>query len=148
MDIIEKLEKQYMEELSQGREIPEFRPGDNIAVNVRVKEGSRERIQTFEGVCISRSGEGLNKNFTVRKISYGEGVERVFSIFSPLIESIKVIKKGRVRRSKLYYLRSRRGKSARIAERQDLHSKKSDKEKNEESADLAEVPEEESAKEE
>ena len=147
MDIIEKLEKQYTEELSQGKEIPEFRPGDNIAVNVRVKEGSRERIQTFEGVCISRSGEGLNKNFTVRKISYGEGVERVFSLFSPLVESLKVIKKGRVRRSKLYYLRSRRGKSARIAERQDLYSKKSDKEK-EESADLAEVPEEESAKEE
>ena len=147
MDIIEKLEKQYVDELSQGKEIPEFRPGDNIAVNVRVKEGSRERIQIFEGVCISRSGEGLNQNFTVRKISYGEGVERVFSLLSPLIESVKVIKKGKVRRSKLYYLRSRRGKSARIAERQDLYSKKSDKEK-EESADLAEVPEEESAKEE
>ena len=147
MDIIEKLEKQYVDELSQGKEIPEFRPGDNIAVNVRVKEGSRERIQIFEGVCISRSGEGLNQNFTVRKISYGEGVERVFSLLSPLIESIKVIKRGKVRRSKLYYLRSRRGKSARIAERQDLYSKKSDKEK-EESADLAEVPEEESAKEE
>ena len=147
MDIIEKLEKQYVDELSQGKEIPEFRPGDNIAVNIRVKEGSRERIQIFEGVCISRSGEGLNQNFTVRKISYGEGVERVFSLLSPLIESIKVIKKGKVRRSKLYYLRSRRGKSARIAERQDLYSKKSDKEK-EESADLAEVPEEESAKEE
>ena len=147
MDIIEKLEKQYVDELSQGKEIPEFRPGDNIAVNVRVKEGSRERIQIFEGVCISRSGEGLNQNFTVRKISYGEGVERVFSLLSPLIESIKVIKKGKVRRSKLYYLRSRRGKSARIAERQDLYLKKSDKEK-EESADLAEVPEEESAKEE
>ncbi len=147
MDIIEKLEKQYVDELSQGKEIPEFRPGDNIAVNIRVKEGSRERIQIFEGVCISRSGEGLNQNFTVRKISYGEGVERVFSLLSPLIESIKVIKRGKVRRSKLYYLRSRRGKSARIAERQDLYSKKSDKEK-EESADLAEVPEEESAKEE
>ena len=147
MDIIGKLEKQYVDELSQGKEIPEFRPGDNIAVNIRVKEGSRERIQIFEGVCISRSGEGLNQNFTVRKISYGEGVERVFSLLSPLIESIKVIKKGKVRRSKLYYLRSRRGKSARIAERQDLYSKKSDKEK-EESADLAEVPEEESAKEE
>ena len=147
MDIIEKLEKQYVDELSQGKEIPEFRPGDNIAVNIRVKEGSRERIQIFEGVCISRSGEGLNQNFTVRKISYGEGVERVFSLLSPLIESVKVIKKGKVRRSKLYYLRSRRGKSARIAERQDLYSKKSDKEK-EESADLAEVPEEESAKEE
>ncbi|MEC7830852.1 MAG: 50S ribosomal protein L19 [Pseudomonadota bacterium] len=148
MDIIEKLEKQYTEELSQGKEIPEFRAGDNIAVNVLIKEGSRERIQTFEGVCISRSGEGLNQNFTVRKISYGEGVERVFSFFSPLIESIKVIKKGKVRRSKLYYLRSRRGKSARIAERQDINLKKSDKEKNEESADLTEVPEEESAKEE
>ena len=110
MDIIEKLEKQYVDELSQGKEIPEFRPGDNIAVNVRVKEGSRERIQIFEGVCISRSGEGLNQNFTVRKISYGEGVERVFSLLSPLIESIKVIKRGKVRRSKLYYLRSRRGK--------------------------------------
>ena len=117
MDIIEKLEKQYMEELSQGREIPEFRPGDNIAVNVRVKEGSRERIQTFEGVCISRSGEGLNKNFTVRKISYGEGVERVFSLFSPLVESLKVIKKGRVRRSKLYYLRKLSGKAANIRQK-------------------------------
>ena len=148
MDAIENIEKQYLNELSEGKEYPDFRPGDTIAVSVVVKEGERERIQIFEGVCISRSGEGINQNFTVRKISYGEGVERVFTLYSPLVDSIKLIKKGKVRRSKLYYLRTRRGKSARIAERQDLHSKKSDKEKNEESADLAEVPEEESAKEE
>ncbi len=148
MDAIGNIEKQYLDELSEGKEYPDFRPGDTIAVSVVVKEGDRERIQIFEGVCISRSGEGINQNFTVRKISYGEGVERVFTLFSPLVDSIKLIRKGKVRRSKLYYLRSRRGKSARIAERQDLQSKKIDNTDSEDPALEAEVSEEESAKEE
>ena len=148
MDAIGNIEKQYLDELSEGKEYPDFRPGDTIAVSVIVKEGDRERIQIFEGVCISRSGEGINQNFTVRKISYGEGVERVFTLFSPLVDSIKLVRKGKVRRSKLYYLRSRRGKSARIAERQDLQSKKIDNTDSEDPASEAEVSEEESAKEE
>jgi len=148
MDAIGNIEKQYLDELSEGKEYPDFRPGDTIAVSVVVKEGDRERIQIFEGVCISRSGEGINQNFTVRKISYGEGVERVFTLFSPLVDSIKLVRKGKVRRSKLYYLRSRRGKSARIAERQDLQSKKIDNTDSEDPASEAEVSEEESAKEE
>ena len=148
MDAIGNIEKQYLDELSEGKEYPDFRPGDTIAVSVVVKEGDRERIQIFEGVCISRSGEGINQNFTVRKISYGEGVERVFTLFSPLVDSIKLVRKGKVRRSKLYYLRSRRGKSARIAERQDLQSKKIDNTDSEDPALEAEVSEEESAKEE
>ena len=148
MDAIGNIEKQYLDELSEGKEYPDFRPGDTIAVSVVVKEGDRERIQIFEGVCISRSGEGINQNFTVRKISYGEGVERVFTLFSPLVDSIKLVRKGKVRRSKLYYLRSRRGKSARIAERQDLQSKKIDNTNSEDPASEAEVSEEESAKEE
>ena len=148
MDAIGNIEKQYIDELSEGKEYPDFRSGDTIAVSVVVKEGDRERIQIFEGVCISRSGEGINQNFTVRKISYGEGVERVFTLFSPLVDSIKLVRKGKVRRSKLYYLRSRRGKSARIAERQDLHSKKIDNTDSEDPASEAEVSEEESAKEE
>ena len=148
MDAIGNIEKQYLDELSEGKEYPDFRSGDTIAVSVVVKEGDRERIQIFEGVCISRSGEGINQNFTVRKISYGEGVERVFTLFSPLVDSIKLIRKGKVRRSKLYYLRSRRGKSARIAERQDLQSKKIDNTDSEGPAVEAEVSEEESAKEE
>ena len=148
MDAIGNIEKQYLDELSEGKEYPDFRSGDTIAVSVVVKEGDRERIQIFEGVCISRSGEGINQNFTVRKISYGEGVERVFTLFSPLVDSIKLVRKGKVRRSKLYYLRSRRGKSARIAERQDLQSKKIDNTNSEDPASEAEVSEEESAKEE
>ena len=148
MDAIGNIEKQYLDELSEGKEYPDFRPGDTIAVSVVVKEGDRERIQIFEGVCISRSAEGINQNFTVRKISYGEGVERVFTLFSPLVDSIKLVRKGKVRRSKLYYLRSRRGKSARIAERQDLQSKKIDNTDSEDPASEAEVSEEESAKEE
>ena len=148
MDAIGNIEKQYLNELSEGKEYPDFRPGDTIAVNVVVKEGDRERIQIFEGVCISRSGEGINQNFTVRKISYGEGVERVFTLHSPLVDSIKLIRKGKVRRSKLYYLRSRRGKSARIAERQDLQSKKLENIDSEDQTSEAEVSEEESAKEE
>jgi large subunit ribosomal protein L19 len=98
--------------------VPDFAPGDTLRVNVRIKEGERERVQAFEGVCIARAGEGINENFTVRKISFGEGVERVFPTLSPMIESIEVKRRGVVRRAKLYYLRSRRGKSARIAERQ------------------------------
>ena len=97
----------------------EFRPGDTVVVNVKVAEGERTRIQAYEGVCIARSGRGLNENFTVRKISYGEGVERVFPVYSPMIDSVKVLRRGKVRRAKLYYLRDRRGKSARIAERSD-----------------------------
>ncbi len=117
MNIIQELEAEQIQAL--GKDIPEFQPGDTLRVSVKVVEGTRERIQAYEGVCISRSGSGLHESFTVRKISYGEGVERVFPIYSPLIDSIKVVRRGKVRRAKLYYLRERRGKSARIAERQD-----------------------------
>jgi large subunit ribosomal protein L19 len=116
MDIIEKLEAEQAARLP-GAKMPEFRPGDTVVVNVKVSEGDRTRIQAYEGVCIARAGSGLNENFTVRKISYGEGVERVFPIYSPMIDSVKVLRRGKVRRAKLYYLRDRRGKSARIAER-------------------------------
>ncbi|WP_425063719.1 50S ribosomal protein L19 [Pyruvatibacter mobilis] len=119
MNIIEEIEKEQQAKLTEGKEIPYFRPGDTVRVNVKVVEGSRERIQAYEGVCIARSGEGLQENFTVRKISYNEGVERVFPIYSPLIDSIQLVRTGKVRRAKLYYLRGRRGKSARIAERVD-----------------------------
>jgi large subunit ribosomal protein L19 len=108
-----------MAKLSAGKEIPDFAPGDTLSVNVKVKEGERTRVQAYEGVCIGRAGSGLNENFTVRKISYGEGVERVFPLYSPMIESIKVVRRGTVRRAKLYYLRGLRGKAARITERQD-----------------------------
>ncbi|MGV6871384.1 50S ribosomal protein L19 [Pseudochelatococcus sp. B33] len=118
-NIIEQLEKEQIEKLSAARAIPEFQPGDTVIVNVRVKEGERSRVQAYEGVVIARGGSGLHESFTVRKISYGEGVERVFPIYSPIIDSIKVVRRGRVRRAKLYYLRDRRGKSARIAERVD-----------------------------
>ncbi len=116
MNVIEQLEKEEAQRLS-ARKVPEFRPGDTVRVNVKIKEGERERVQAYEGVCIARSGAGLHENFTVRKISFGEGVERVFPIMSPMIESIEVKRRGAVRRAKLYYLRDRRGKSARIAER-------------------------------
>jgi large subunit ribosomal protein L19 len=119
MNIIEELDKEQMAKLSAGKEIPDFGPGDTIIVNVKVVEGERTRVQAYEGVCIARSGGGLNENFTVRKISYGEGVERVFPLYSPTVDSIKVVRRGKVRRAKLYYLRERRGKSARIVERQD-----------------------------
>src|SRR6201998_1184341 len=118
MNVIETLEKEEAQRLLAGKKIPDFQPGDTVRVNVRIKEGERERIQAYEGVCIARSGGGLQENFTVRKISFGEGVERVFPVLSPMIESIEVKRRGAVRRAKLYYLRSRRGKSARIAERQ------------------------------
>ena len=127
MNIIETLEAKHVEELTKDKAIPDFRPGDTLKVNVRIKEGERERLQAYEGVCISRSGKSLNQNFTVRKISYGEGVERVFSLYGPSVDSIEVVRSGRVRRSKLYYLRSRRGKSARITERKAFTSKKASK---------------------
>ena len=118
MNILQKFEAEQMT-----RVLPEFGPGDTVVVNVKVKEGNRERVQAYEGVCIGRSGGGLNESFTVRKISYGEGVERVFPLFSPMIDSIKLVRRGKVRRAKLYYLRGLRGKSARIAEKQDRAGK-------------------------
>src|ERR1700736_4281503 len=117
MNIIETLEREQIARLSATRQIPDFQPGDTLQVNVKVVEGERSRVQAYEGVCIARSGAGINENFTVRKISYGEGVERVFPIYSPMIESVKVVRRGKVRRAKLYYLRDRRGKAARIVER-------------------------------
>jgi large subunit ribosomal protein L19 len=117
MNVIEELEKEEAARLTTGKKIPNFSPGDTVRVNVRIKEGERERIQAFEGVCIARAGGGLQESFTVRKISFGEGVERLFPVMSPMIESIEVKRRGAVRRAKLYYLRDRRGKSARIAER-------------------------------
>ena len=117
MNIIEQLEKEHIEEL--GKKLPDFAPGDTVKVNVKVREGDRERVQAYEGVCIARSGGGLNESFTVRKISFGEGVERVFPVFSALVDSVEVVRRGKVRRAKLYYLRERRGKSARIAEKVD-----------------------------
>src|SRR6266496_1224198 len=119
MNLIQELEKEQIAKLSAGKEIPDFAPGDTVLVNVKVVEGERTRIQAYEGICIGRAGAGLNENFTVRKISYGEGVERVFPLYSPMIDSIKVVRRGKVRRAKLYYLRGRRGKSARIAEKQE-----------------------------
>jgi len=119
MNLIKEIENEQMAKLSAGKEIPEFQPGDTVIVNVKIVEGERSRVQAYEGVCIGRAGGGLNENFTVRKISYGEGVERVFPLYSPMIESIKVVRRGQVRRAKLYYLRGLRGKSARITERQD-----------------------------
>jgi large subunit ribosomal protein L19 len=119
MDIIQTIEQEEAARVLGDKKIPEFAPGDTVIVNVKVKEGERSRVQAYEGVCIARNGGGLNESFTVRKISYGEGVERVFPLYSPNIDSIKVVRRGKVRRAKLYYLRDRRGKSARIAERTD-----------------------------
>lgn len=121
MNVIEQLEAEEVARVTEGKTIPDFSAGDTLSVNVRIREGERERVQRYEGVCIARSGKGLNESFTVRKISFGEGVERVFPVVSPMIESIEVKRKGRVRRAKLYYLRDRRGKSARIAERTTGH---------------------------
>ena len=123
MNVIQELEREEAQRLTAGRAVPDFRPGDTLRVNVKIREGERERVQAYEGVCIARAGEGVNESFTVRKISFGEGVERVFPILSPNIESIEVKRRGVVRRAKLYYLRDRRGKSARIAERQMTTSK-------------------------
>ena len=119
MNIVEKLEQDQIASLTEGKTIPDFAPGDTLRVNVRVVEGTRERIQAFEGLCIGRKNAGLNSSFTVRKISYGEGVERVFPLYSPRVDSIELVRRGVVRRAKLYYLRERRGKSARIAEKRD-----------------------------
>ncbi|HVF83824.1 MAG TPA: 50S ribosomal protein L19 [Sphingomicrobium sp.] len=119
MNLIETIEREQIAELTQARAIPEFRPGDTLRVGVKVIEGERTRVQNFEGVCIARANKGINSNFTVRKISFGEGVERVFPLYSPSLDSIDVVRRGAVRRAKLYYLRGRTGKSARIAERRD-----------------------------
>ncbi|MEC7671485.1 MAG: 50S ribosomal protein L19 [Pseudomonadota bacterium] len=124
MNLIQELEKEQLDKLRESKQIPDFAPGDTVRVNVKISEGTRERVQAYEGVVIGRSGSGINESFTVRKISYGEGVERVFPVYSPTIESISVVKKGKVRRAKLYYLRDRRGKSARIAEKIDVNRQK------------------------
>jgi len=117
MNLLQQLEREQVEKLAAARPVPKFEPGDTVRVSLRVVEGERERIQAFEGVCIARKNAGINSNFTLRKISYGEGVERVFPLHSPRITQIEVVRRGAVRRAKLYYLRGRRGKSARIAER-------------------------------
>ena len=122
MNLLQQIEAEQIEKLKAQRAVPEFRPGDSLRVGVKVKEGERTRVQQFEGVCIARSNKGIGSNFTVRKISFGEGVERVFPLYSPNIDSITVVRKGDVRRAKLYYLRGRRGKSARIAERREYRS--------------------------
>src|ERR1700744_5645024 len=117
MNLLKQIEDEQVAKLTAGKEIPEFQPGDTVIVNVKIVEGERTRVQAYEGVCIARSGGGLHESFTVRKISYGEGVERVFPLYSPMIDSIKVVRRGKVRRAKLYYLRNLRGKSARIVEK-------------------------------
>jgi large subunit ribosomal protein L19 len=119
MNLLKEIEKEQMAKLAAGKDMPDFQPGDTLIVNVKIVEGERSRVQAYEGVCIGRAGSGINENFTVRKISYGEGVERVFPLYSPMIDSVEVVRRGKVRRAKLYYLRGRRGKSARILERQD-----------------------------
>ncbi len=124
MNIIQQLEAEQAAKIEAQRKLPEFSAGDTLRVNVRVREGNRTRVQAYEGVCIARSGGGINESFTVRKISYGEGVERVFPIYSPLVESVDVVRRGKVRRAKLYYLRDRRGKSARIVEDTGVRARK------------------------
>jgi large subunit ribosomal protein L19 len=123
MNIIEQIDQEQIGKLIESKDIPEFAAGDTVRVNVRVIEGTRERVQAFEGVCIARTNKGINTSFTVRKISHGEGVERVFPLYSPRIESIVLVRRGRVRRAKLYYLRALRGRKARIAEKQDHRPK-------------------------
>lgn len=124
MNIIEQLEAEQAAKIAAKRTLPEFSPGDTVRVNVRVVEGNRTRVQAYEGVCIARKGAGLNESFTVRKISYGEGVERVFPVYSPLVEGVEVVRRGKVRRAKLYYLRDLRGKAARIVENTGTRSRK------------------------
>ena len=119
MNVLKEIEQEQIAKLTAGKEIPDFAPGDTLVVNVKVVEGERSRVQAFEGLCIARTGGGINESFTVRKISYGEGVERVFPLYAPLVDSIKVVRRGKVRRAKLYYLRGLRGKRARIIEKQD-----------------------------
>lgn len=121
MNILQKYEAKQLEKLQAGRNIPDFSPGDTVKVNVKIREGTTERVQAYEGVCIARHDNGLNASFTVRKISHGEGVERVFPLYSPRLDSVELVRRGSVRRAKLYYLRDRRGKSARIAERTTGH---------------------------
>lgn len=116
MDTLQKIEKEYMDELLAKRAVPDFTPGDTVRVHVKVKEGQRERTQAYEGVCIARKNAGVNSSFTVRKISFGEGVERVFPLFAPIVDKVELVRKGRVRRAKLYYLRDLRGRAARITE--------------------------------
>jgi large subunit ribosomal protein L19 len=124
VDIIRQLEAEQAAKIEEKRKLPEFQPGDTVRVNVRITEGNRTRVQAYEGVCIARAGSGFQENFTVRKISYGEGVERVFPVYSPLVEGVDVIRRGKVRRAKLYYLRDRRGKSARISENTGVRARK------------------------
>src|SRR5438045_8833751 len=126
MNLIHELEKEQVAKLSAGKEIPDFGPGDTVIVNVKVVEGERSRVQAYEGVCIGRAGSGLNENFTVRKISYGEGVERVFPVYSPMIDSIKIVRRGKVRRAKLYTLRGPRGQPARTTKKQERERVESD----------------------
>lgn len=123
MNIIRQLEAEQAAKIEEKRKLPDFQPGDTVRVQVRVTEGTRTRVQAYEGVCIARSGAGLNENFTVRKISYGEGVERVFPVYSPIVEGVEVVRRGKVRRAKLYYLRGLTGKAARIAEKKDNRTK-------------------------
>ncbi len=123
MNIIDEIDALQKAKIEEKRKLPEFQPGDTVRVSVRVTEGTRTRVQAYEGVCIARKGGGLNETFTVRKISYGEGVERVFPVYTPLIESVEVVRRGRVRRAKLYYLRGLTGKAARIAEKKDYRKK-------------------------
>ncbi|MBB6260851.1 large subunit ribosomal protein L19 [Paenochrobactrum gallinarii] len=123
MDIISQLNAEQVAKIEEKRKLPDFQPGDTVRVMVRVTEGTRTRVQAYEGVCIARAGAGLNENFTVRKISYGEGVERVFPVYSPLVEGVEVVRRGKVRRAKLYYLRGLTGKAARIAEKKDNRTK-------------------------
>ncbi|MEJ5020553.1 50S ribosomal protein L19 [Ochrobactrum vermis] len=122
-DIIRQLEAEQAAKIEEKRKLPDFQPGDTVRVQVRVTEGTRTRVQAYEGVCIARSGAGLNENFTVRKISYGEGVERVFPVYSPIVEGVEMVRRGKVRRAKLYYLRGLTGKAARIAEKKDNRTK-------------------------
>jgi len=124
MNVIQTLEAEQIAKFNESKKIPDFRPGDTVRVGVKVIEGERTRVQAYEGVCIARSNKGMGSNFTVRKISFGEGVERVFPLYSPNIDSIEVVRRGVVRRAKLYYLRGRTGKSARIAERRDVRPSK------------------------
>jgi large subunit ribosomal protein L19 len=123
MNTIQKLEAEQIAKMTEGKEIPEFAAGDTLRVAVKIREGDRERTQAFEGVCIARASKGISSNFTVRKLSYGEGVERVFPLYGPAVEGIEVVRRGKVRRAKLYYLRGRTGKSARIAEKKDFNRK-------------------------
>ena len=136
MNTIQEIEQEQVAKLTEKKSIPEFSPGDTIRVNVKVVEGARERIQAFEGMCIGRKNNGLNSSFTVRKLSYGEGVERVFPVYSPNVESIEVIRRGDVRRAKLYYLRGRQGKRARVAERTDGYAAKLSAAERQQAADL------------